>query len=157
LLISAQDFRIIPASHFWCKHDKKYLDHHEIQTPQNNNLTGHHFLNFMPATFAIASPGSLHCSQSYIALLMPGLSQHQSSWSITPAEFGCVFMQPHNLISLCSNTSCIYGPSLAPPPSQSTNYIHLLPHNSVYFHSTLENEVPDLATQHGYHINCNNW
>jgi hypothetical protein len=61
-----------------------------FEPPQNNDSTGNNFLNFVPATFAIASPGSCHHGQSYVALPMPGLSQGESSWSITPAEWLCL-------------------------------------------------------------------
>jgi hypothetical protein len=143
-----RDFRIITASHSWHKHAKKVPDQHEIWTPQNNDLTGRNFLNFVLATFTIASPGSHHCGQSYVALLMPGLSQGQSSWSITPAEFGCVFVQPHKLISLYSNTSYIYWPSLAPPPSHhTTQYICILHCRMNYITSPLNMAIILISTR----------
>ena len=122
--------------------------------PQNIHLKGRNFLNFVPATFTIALPGSRHHGWSSVTICNirtptgPKLFGY-NSW------FGCVFVQPHNLISSCSNTSFIYWPSLAPPPSRSTNHIHLLPHHSIHLHSTMEDELHDLATQHGYQINCN--
>jgi hypothetical protein len=122
---TARDFWIILAFHSWWEHAKKILNHHEVRTPQNINLEGRNFLNFEPATFVIASPGSRHCRQSSISIQnIPGPSQGQSSLGITPVEFGCVIVNLHNLqvwvwrivasVTLLDNCLMTISPSLNP-------------------------------------------